>query len=341
MDSNSTFAVASRTALATKRRRVAWSNFRNAKEQLTIALARPRSQDNEIQVLKRAKADAEAGYDRSFQLQHVHERIEQQKQTAVVKERIISALSQGNLLDTIIVSLSSISSANSPVIQAPAEASSNSNENENNQRVLARSAQCQKEYQHHFDRLEVFRELYQREKVFYLTTYTNADVESFEAFKRTSYGTSYEEMCAREEGYIDTARQNLERATARVLAAGLQLPTIPPPEQELPTFTDKARGRVRKFQRNAGRGSQRSYPRESPVLPSRNPIRNLPSDNSGGDAERLALIRQYEPKRKAMRDEAGEERRKRKKRTWGDRVTYSKGAFPLRSPTGHMFPRNP
>lgn len=293
------------------------------------------------QDLARKEAEAEAEFRRMEQKVQVHDRLEQFRQFGLMKTVVIPALHASGLLDTTAVppSAASISVASSGASLEPlerthqAEPAHNSQEPNDMRRRLDAFIQCQKDHQFCLDDLEEFKSIYSRNKITYLVAYSTATSENYEAYRRQRQKPSYEEVCARKEAYIEKARQALERATNEVLDAGLELPIVPPPEDKMPVLKDKKKRDIRKFARDVARGkvTRLSIPRSSPRLPSGSSIRNLPTENSG-DPERVAMIRQYEPTRAAIRAEAMREYRQRSTKAWLDRMKYSKGVVGLKDP---------
>ncbi|KAK4508688.1 hypothetical protein PRZ48_002427 [Zasmidium cellare] len=114
-------------------------------------------------------------------------------------------------------------------------------------------AWASKDHQLTVQNLEKFEVKYHEEYVDFLYAYTGQDKTLFAAKWLKFYGKSYEDLCLLGEKEKESALQLLDQATARVIAAGLELPPEPLLEDEKPVI-DKGRGRrIRKHQRDVAR----------------------------------------------------------------------------------------
>ncbi|KAK4508689.1 hypothetical protein PRZ48_002428 [Zasmidium cellare] len=208
----------------------------------------------------------------------------------LIRDHIIPALQKSQLLDQAAVVPghtvpSPISSAEdlSPLRDNAEPAATNAPEGHPLQQSRT---DWRKELERHIDLLDEFKKQYRDEHETWLCTYSEDNEEAWQAHALAKFGKSYEAVCAEGQEYIDAARQQLDQATDRVLAAGLKVPPSPPFNKENHPPPDKhLRRRIRKHQRGVARGKAGPVPTTPPSIRSirtGSSVRNLQSNESFG-----------------------------------------------------------
>ncbi|KAK4508686.1 hypothetical protein PRZ48_002425 [Zasmidium cellare] len=300
-----------------QQRRQAWRKQKDSERRLEKALRSPENNSEDMNRLRQAVADSHIKCTRAQQMDSYRAAILQDQWGRFVKNELVPALSAAGILDTTVVSPSLLPQTSTESEKGLSPISDNhakSRPPPDQEALLKDFIECSKEYQHHCDELEAFEGNYRGDKISHLCTYTNTTLDSFRLWWENLQGDSYEGFRTLGEDNIRDSRKDLDQAMDRVLAAGLELPAMTGPADEIPNFNETARSKIRKHLRDVARGKspRRSTPSRISSLGS--PVRGsdwASAKSNSGSPGRVAKIRKYEPTIKAMRAEALRERQRK------------------------------